>query len=227
VIDTIFLDAGGTLVWPNWTRVSVELASEGIHVAAAVLVAGDPHARHSLDQAHLVAPSTGTRLGWAYVESVLGRAGVELTPGVQGVLRRLEEYQRTTNLWETVPPFVPETLVELRRLGYRLVVVSNANGTVRRAFERIGLYELVDLVIDSAEEGVEKPDPRLFEIALTRAGATAGRTMHAGDIYHVDVVGARAAGLTPVLVDEANLYEDADCHRVASIAELPRLLGRL
>jgi FMN phosphatase YigB (HAD superfamily) len=49
-------------------------------------------------------------------------------------------------------------------------------------------------------------------------------TLHVGDIYHVDVVGARAAGLTPVLVDEANLYAEADRHRVTSIAELPSFL---
>jgi HAD superfamily hydrolase (TIGR01549 family) len=225
-IDTICLDAGGTLVWPNWKRVSAALAAEGVHVDAAALAAVDPHARRSLDEAHLVAP-TGKPLGWVYFESVLGRAGVELTPAAQRALSRLEEYHRTTNLWESVPPFVPETLIELRRLGYGLVVVSNANGTVRQAFERIGLSGLVDLVVDSGEEGVEKPDPRLFEIALRRVGSSAARTVHVGDIYHVDVVGARAAGLVPVLIDEANLYEDVDCHRVPSIADLPALLRSL
>ena len=51
------------------------------------------------------------------------------------------------------------------------------------------------------------------------------RALHVGDIYHIDVAGARAAGLTPVLVDEAGLYADADCHRIRSIAELPPLLS--
>ena len=157
-------------------------------------------------------------------ESILARAGVALTPAAQRAISRLEDYQRTTNLWESVPAFVPPTLAELRRRGYKLVVVSNANGTVRRAFQRIGLFELVDIIVDSAEEGLEKPDPRLFEAALKRAGATMSETLHVGDIYHVDVVGARAAGLTPVLVDEANLYAEADCHRLTSIAALPSFL---
>jgi putative hydrolase of the HAD superfamily len=222
--DTIFLDAGGTLVWPNWERVSETLRAHGILVDAAALAAADPFVRRSLDEPHLIAAATDQRRSWNYFESILARAGVPLTPAAQRAISRLEEYQRTTNLWESVPAFVPPTLAELRHRGYTLVVVSNANGTVRRAFQRIGLFELVDIIVDSTEEGVEKPDPRLFEAALRHAGATMSETLHVGDIYHVDVVGARAAGLTPVLVDEANLYAEADCHRLMSIAELPSFL---
>jgi len=56
---------------------------------------------------------------------------------------------------------------------------------------------------------VEKPDPRLFEIALERARADRAATIHCGDIYHIDVVGARAAGLPAVLLDSAGLYDAA------------------
>jgi putative hydrolase of the HAD superfamily len=75
-------------------------------------------------------------------------------------------------------------------------------------------------VLDSADEGVEKPDPRFFEIALARSGARQETTIHVGDLYHVDVVGARRAGLRGVLLDEANLRPDADCPRVGSLDEL-------
>jgi putative hydrolase of the HAD superfamily len=222
--DTIFLDAGGTLVWPNWERVSDTLRAHGIEVDAASLAAADPVVRRSLDEPHLIAAATDQRRSWNYFESILARAGVALTPAAQRAVSSLEDYQRTTNLWESVPAFVAPTLAGLRRRGYKLVVVSNANGTVRRAFQRIGLFELVDVIVDSAEEGLEKPDPRLFEAALRRVGATMSETLHVGDIYHIDVVGARAAGLTPVLVDEANLYAEADCYRITSIAELPSFL---
>jgi len=69
-------------------------------------------------------------------------------------------------------------------------------------------------------EGVEKPDPRLFAIALERAGGRAETTVHVGDLYYVDVVGARAAGLQPVLLDVAGLYAGCDCPRIAALAEL-------
>lgn len=225
--DTICLDAGGTLVWPNWARVSDALAAHGITVDAASLAAADPRVRRSLDERHLIASSTDQSRAWNFFDAVLTTAGVELTSSVRRALSSVEEYQRTSNIWETVPEFVAPTLVHLRRLGYTLVVVSNANGTVRQAFRRVGLFDLVDVIVDSAEEGFEKPDRRLFDAALRLAGATHSRAVHVGDIYHIDVAGARAAGLTPVLVDEAGLYADADCHRIRSIAELPQLLEML
>ena len=86
------------------------------------------------------------------------------------------------------------------------MVVSNANGTLAAHFDRLGLTAAVDLVLDSQVEGVEKPDPRLFQIALARSGASPDTTVHVGDLYHVDVVGARAAGLRAVLVDAGGLY---------------------
>jgi HAD superfamily hydrolase (TIGR01549 family) len=229
-INTIFLDAGGTIVWPNWQRVSTALAAEGVNVDATVLAAVDPHVRRSFDMAPVIPTATNQRRDWSYwqyFEAILGRSGIEADTAARRALSVLEQYHRTTNLWETIPAFVPETLAELRRLGYKLVVVSNSNGTVRQTFDRIGLSGLIDVVIDSGDERIEKPDPRLFEIALERAGATAAATVHVGDFYCFDVIGARAAGLLPVLIDEANLYADADCHRVASIAELPRLLERI
>jgi putative hydrolase of the HAD superfamily len=81
-------------------------------------------------------------------------------------------------------------------------------------------------VIDSHEERVEKPDPEIFRIALERSGSDAETTLHVGDIYHVDVVGARAAGLQAILVDRGDLHEDRDCVRVANLTELADLLDR-
>jgi putative hydrolase of the HAD superfamily len=223
-LDTICLDAGGTLVWPNWGRVRDALAVQGIAVEIASLAAADPRARRSFDERHVIAATTDQSRGRSFFESVLMIAGVELTPEARRAMAEIEEYQRTSNLWECVPGFVAPTLAELRRRGYKLVVVSNANGTVRQAFRRIGLFDLVDVIVDSAEVGFEKPDRRLFDAALRIAGAEHSRAVHVGDIYHIDVAGARAAGLAAVLVDEANLYPDVDCRRIRSIAELPSLL---
>jgi putative hydrolase of the HAD superfamily len=72
---------------------------------------------------------------------------------------------------------------------------------------------------------VEKPDPRFFAIALERSGAERATTIHVGDLYHVDVVGARAAGLRGVLLDEAGLRPDADCPRVRTLPELADRIG--
>ncbi len=106
-----------------------------------------------------------------------------------------------------------------------LTVVSNANGTLCAHMERLGLARLVDCVLDSYDLGVEKPDPRLFEIALERSRADRDTTIHVGDLYEVDVLGARAAGIRGVLLDEAGLYEDVDCPKVRSLSDLVDAIG--
>ena len=118
-------------------------------------------------------------------------------------------------------------LQSFRQHGLRLVVVSNANGRLRYLFDRIGLSPYFDLALDSHEWGVEKPDPRLFHLALEQSGAAAARTVHVGDLYHVDIAGARAAGLRDaILMDVADLYPHADCPRVQLLADVGNHLCR-
>lgn len=224
MLKTIFLDAGGVLVWPNWQRVAEALRERGVRVEAQQLRNADPLARFSLDQAHIIGRSTDQRRSTSFFDLVLTEAGVERSEATDAVLQEMYAYQREHNLWEIVPDFVVPTLRQLRADGYKLVVVSNANGTLHRLFPRLGLAPLFDFVLDSAVEGFEKPDRRFFELALARSGSAAETTVHVGDFYNIDVVGARNAGLAAILVDERDLYADADCPRIRSIAELPRFL---
>lgn len=223
-IETVFLDAGGVLVWPNWTRMANALRKHGVHVDPEKLAAADPIARYTLDRAELTAGSTDQRRGRSYFDLVLIEAGLELSERTAAALEELHAYHRVENLWEIVPDFVVPALKKLRASGHRLVVVSNANGRLHHLFDRLGLAPLVDVMLDSAVEGVEKPDPKFFEIALARSGARANATVHVGDFYHVDVLGARAAGLGAILVDEAGLQTEADCPRIRNVGELPSLL---
>jgi putative hydrolase of the HAD superfamily len=224
MVDTIFLDAGGVLVWPNWARVADALRARGITADAMRMAAVDPYARHALDLPEIINASTDQRRGVDYFNFVLTHAGVSLSEATASALAEIQEYHRVSNVWEHVPDFVVPALRTLKGRGYRLVVVSNSNGTLCAALTRLGLIAFFDLVIDSAEEGLEKPDRRLFELALSRAGASPSDVIHVGDMYHVDVVGARVAGILPVLVDEAGLKADADCRRIRSIEHLPALV---
>jgi HAD superfamily hydrolase (TIGR01549 family) len=220
-IKTLFIDAGGVIVEPNWQRVSDALAQHGVDVSAEALSGADPHARRQLDLGGPVnAAYNDHQRGWLYFNLILEQAGVTLSEATDRALADLQLYHSTANLWERVPSGVPEALVRLRDLGLQLVVVSNANGKLKLLLERVGLAAAFDLMLDSHEEGVEKPDPRLFHIALQRAGASAETTMHVGDLYHVDIEGARAAGLEATLLDPLNLYVDADCRRVRSLGQL-------
>jgi len=220
MLKTVFLDAGGVLVFPNWTRISDTLARHGVDVAAETLGAADFHARRTLDDMQTIGSTNDAGRGWLYFNLVLTAAGVPLTSATNAALAELHAYHRRQNLWEVVPDDVLPALDALRAAGFQLVVVSNANGTLCAHFDRLGLTGRMHCVLDSFDFGVEKPDPRLFEIALRQSGADAATTVHVGDLYHVDVLGARAAGLQAILFDRAGLYDDVDCARVRSLEEL-------
>jgi putative hydrolase of the HAD superfamily len=225
-IETVFLDAGGVLVFPNWHRVSDALVAEGVHVSAETLARAEPLAKKSIDVAHTVSATNDSARGWLYFNRILEQADVPLSPATDAALAELHRYHDAENLWELVPPDVEPALALLRRLGLRLVVVSNANGQLRRLFTRLNLAGRVDVMFDSFEEGVEKPDPRLFQIALERSGGRAETTVHIGDLYYVDIVGARAAGLGAVLLDASDLYAGFDCPRIRVLGELATLVSR-
>ena len=224
-VATLFLDAGGVLCHPSWTRVSAALADEGINVSAEVLAAAEPLAKREIDQASLIRATDDSKRGWMYFNTVLQYANVTLCDATTKALAAMREYHGSHNLWEDVPADVPPTLAALRRHGLKLVVVSNANGRLRYLFDRVGLTQYVDLVLDSHEWGVEKPDARLFQHALQLSNADPATTAHVGDLFHIDVVGARAAGLREgVLLDSADLYPEADCRRIRCLHELISLI---
>jgi len=221
VIDTLFLDAGGVLCHPSWSRVSSVLVAHGIQVSAQALAAAEPAAKKELDEATVIGATNDVSRGWLYFNGVLTRAGVQISNVTDVAIAELRAYHGVENLWEHVPGDVRPALGDLRQLGLKLVVVSNANGRLRHLFDRLSLTPYFDLVLDSHEWGVEKPDPRLFQIALEKSGSDAGSTAHIGDFFHIDVVGARAAGLKEaILFDVADLYRDADCRRVRTLGEL-------
>ena len=77
-----------------------------------------------------------------------------------------------------------------------------------------------DFFIDSFHVGVEKPDPRIFQLATSRALVEPAQAAYVGDLYWVDVVGAREAGLLPILYDPFLLNPDVDCPRIGAISDL-------
>ena len=220
-IETVFLDAGGVLVFPNWTRVSDVLARYGVLATADALATAEFRAKRRIDFGDTISATNDHQRGWLYFNLTLEEAGVAPNAATEAALEELATYHRQENLWESVPADVAPTLKRLRDLGLKLVVVSNANGRLRHLFDRVGLTSALDILFDSHEEGVEKPDPRLFQIALERARGRPETTLHVGDLYHVDVAGARAAGLHAVLLDIADLYDGCDCPRIRAFADLP------
>ncbi len=146
--------------------------------------------------------------------------------GIQGDLDRLADevmaYFANIEMVYYCPPAGCQTLAELRARGYRLGLITNRE-KVERLHELLAQMELwpyFDLVLASGEVGVRKPDPGIFYAALERLGTTAGQSFYVGDNYWADVVGARNAGVTPVLLDPWHLFPEADCLTLEQIEDL-------
>jgi putative hydrolase of the HAD superfamily len=96
---------------------------------------------------------------------------------------------------------VPKLLPLVAEKGIRMGVVSNSSfaaATLERELDRQGILHHFDFVISSADYGVRKPDPIIFEVALRRLGIDASRTWFAGDNVGYDVIGAHSAGIYPI-----------------------------
>ena len=100
-------------------------------------------------------------------------------------------------------PEVAQVLTVARARGMRLVVVSNWDVSLHDVLEDTGLAPLLDGVVTSAELGCAKPQPAIFARGLALAGVEADDAVHVGDSVEHDVVGARAAGIVPLLVARA------------------------
>ena len=119
-----------------------------------------------------------------------------------------------------VPEDVQRVLPKLKQAGYMMAVISNRDKPFQETLDSHGLSEFFDFSLAGGEVDIYKPDPGIFEHALRRANIRARETVYVGDNYFADVIGARRAGLHPVLVDPNGIFADADCTKIKSFDEL-------
>ena len=152
-----------------------------------------------------------------FLGAILARLGVPAAERRRAAGAIGAEHRRA-NLWSRSAEDAPETLQALRGRGYRLAVVSNADGRVRGLLEETGLSGYFEFVVDSAEVGVEKPNPRIFHAATGRLDLPPSACAYVGDIYEIDILGARGAGLEAILIGNAEAPEDVT--RVSGLSGL-------
>lgn len=225
---TVFLDAGNTLISMNFDWVAAELGRAGLVTDAEALARAEARARPPISE-HTASQARGGGLPVfrRYLDTILrelpstGDLGAERLDTISlAVAPRLKAPGQDHRLWSWVLPGVPEALECLADHGLVLVVVSNSDGSVEKALRNLGLTKHLRAVIDSDIVGYEKPDPRIFERALASVGAAAKSTVHVGDMYFQDVVGARAAGIDAVLLDPYGDWGELDCARCRDLTEL-------
>lgn len=246
-VELLSLDAGNTVIFLDHARLARLVASGDFAPAAADLVLAEGRQKHRAELGTLVgvdvAPLLGEelaadRLGrerdrapsvgsWARaVGTILVEAGCSEASVARRVADLWQEHVRL-NLWSLVPEGLPEALVELRRRGVKVAIVSNSEGMLEPLFATLGLGECFDVVVDSGKVGVEKPDPRIFQIALDATGVRADRTLHLGDIFATDILGARRSGIRYGLIDPYDHYAGRhdDVPRVRGAVQVARDLA--
>jgi HAD superfamily hydrolase (TIGR01509 family) len=224
-VRAVFFDAGGTLIHPDRRFLMERIARHGLVVDDAAFLAADRVAT-----AHAVALM---KTGAAHDDATRWRAwGGMLLRTLGCDARALDDVAGALRarhleglLWTRVEDGAAEVLGTLRDRGYTLVIVSNADGRVADFLAHAGLAAYFDAIVDSGIVGVEKPDPRIFEVACDRAGVAPGEAVHIGDILEIDVAGATAAGVRPILFDPYGTATDAACLRITALDELADLLA--
>lgn len=120
---------------------------------------------------------------------------------------------------------VPAVLERLSAAGLILGVVSNFEAWLETLLTELGVADSFAVRVVSGVEGMEKPDPRIFELAMSRAGVEAQDSVYVGDNPEFDVDPAIAVGMFPVLIDRRDRFPDAPGVRIGSMEELPGVLG--
>jgi putative hydrolase of the HAD superfamily len=123
-----------------------------------------------------------------------------------------------------VPEDVRRVLPQLKESGYILGVISNRDRPFQDVLDDHGIGEFFEFSLAAGEVNVFKPDPGIFDHGLQRVNLSARDVIYVGDNYYADVVGARAAGLQPVLYDPLGIFPDPDCATIQSFDELNSII---
>lgn len=250
-ITTVLFDAGNTLVHLDYAFIAEVLGRHGQRRSAAEIRRAEYAAKAAVDaylsvRAALPAqeqpgsagvalpgvPESVEALLWpergekpSYFAVTLRQLGVDGDRAAP-ILEALRRSNEQDCLWRVVEPDTPTVLEALRLRGIKLGVVSNSDGRIETDLVRRGLGGHFETVVDSHVVGIEKPDPAIFRIALERVGATAGEALFVGDVFAIDILGARRAGMEAVLLDPLACYPgNPDCRRVLRLGELVELVG--
>jgi len=135
-------------------------------------------------------------------------------------------YERAQSPENWAPfPEVMGLLAELKGRGLILGVVSDWGDWLPDLLMSLGLTRYLDFVIVSAVVGAAKSTPHIFQMALQRAGVRPEEALYVGDSYHTDILSARSAGLSPILLDRSGTAPtNVDCPVIGSLEEIWQFL---
>ncbi|MFH0799417.1 MAG: HAD-IA family hydrolase [Pseudomonadota bacterium] len=222
--DTIFFDIGNTLFFFNYEFLQELLAQRfSISLPASEIEVKHEAVKRSIVDEGLVGRLTHDELWWEINRRWLVSLGID-DEMVKPIAEAVRNHPFSHLFWSRMDEGTPEMLDWFRGRGFKLGVISNAEGQIKRLIQHARLEDFFGAVIDSGEVGFSKPDRRIFSHAMDIMQAKPSGSVYVGDLFEVDVMGARAAGLTPILVDrDGRRQGKADCITVSRAVELPKL----
>jgi HAD superfamily hydrolase (TIGR01662 family) len=215
----IFFDVGNTLLFPNRARMLAPLP-EDRHPSLEAWQALERRTKHEFDQG-LLEGKVDQSFWWTFYTYLLQGLNA-LDNGLRNTL--VENTQNSAN-WDQILPGTREALERFRK-QYAIAVISNADGKIDAVLRRCGIVDCFQSITDSGHVGHEKPHLAIFAAALGEMKADATESLYVGDVYSVDYVGARQAGMQAVLFDVAGAYREREVPRVESLSGLETWLQK-
>ena len=226
-LDAVLFDAFGTLFAPvsadspaahlcrllasDGVSVPVEFAGRAILAELELYRAKFPHIRDEQELRQL-----------EHEASDLVLAELELRRFPRDRMR-----QHLLDLFKmTVYPDAESALGQLRQRGLALGVVSNYNALLRAHLAELGLEDWFSAIVSSADFGEAKPHPGIFLEGVKQLGASPEQVLFVGDDLQNDYYGAQQVGLHAVLLNRDSAPVPKGVRAIATLNELPGLLGQ-
>lgn len=229
-IKAVFFDAGNTLLQPHPSveEVCLELlAARGYRPSPEAVRRGLERAERYYEDRYwsddtFWASERQTAEMWSEMYALaMEEAGVD-SPSVLG--RELYDEFGKGDRWALYPDVMP-TVKKLKEMGILMGIISNWDVRLPGLCHHLGVSRYLEFVLSSANLGRIKPEASIFRVALDRLGVKPREAVHVGDHYYADVLGARSAGIRPVLLDREGRAGSLDCTVIHSLEELPGLVA--
>jgi HAD superfamily hydrolase (TIGR01662 family) len=220
--DTVFFDIGNTLFFYNYEFLGGFLAERfDMDIHPMQLEEMHKRAQRELVSEGILQSGHSAVWDWTY-RRWFKHAGIDEST-TDSVLEAIKAHPFNHLFWTRMEEGVPGMLDWFRERGFKLGIISNAEGQIVRLLKHVNIHSKFDVVADSCDVGFDKPHEGIFRYALDAVGSDPERTVYVGDLYDTDIVGARNVGMTPVLVERIYNSNHRDCITVARATDLPGL----
>lgn len=214
----VFFDVGNTLLFPNQQIILAPLYERTVVPTLDQLHAIERRTKKEFDS--MQQGGTADHGFWfLFYSHLLDEHAIQ----DDQMRDQLVDATRVSANWGDVRPGTREILDRIAK-RFRIGVISNADGKIAALLERFGIADCFLSITDSGLVGYEKPHPAIFQAALRELNARPEESLYVGDVYSVDYIGAKKAGMQAMLFDVSGAYRGLDVPRVESLEQLERLL---